>query len=685
MHNWNGAGYSRNNGVNRIAPSRKPVKVTLQPVVPQEDLPDRRRHRVLVRMPTRSRPDQALSVLKEYRRLAGMPIDLEVVVDADDASMTSCETVQRLHDLGCLLTVGRHTSKVQAVNGGRVKDWDILVLASDDMVPVVDGYAVKISAAMQAQFPYLDGALHFNDGAMGSTLCTLPVIGRRFYEQFGFVYEPSYLSLYCDQEQTELWQAMGRLAYVPETLIEHRHPYLGKASRDGLYLRNDSLGAIDRATYERRVTMRREMAQWGFDSPALHLTVAIATQPSRKHLLDRLVDELYRQITKDRPRQAEVIVEAVGNTTGEKRQKALDKAHGRFIAFVDDDDWVAHDYIERVVGAIERNGEADCVSLEGVMTTDGAGPEVFKHSVAYSDWRTENGIHLRCPNHLNAVRTDLARKAGFRAMTIGEDRDYSLRLRPLLKVEADAGREPLYFYWFKTNKNYATTSVLDTHALIATVPWRRASCERLLREISAQTLKPSKVHLVLDGYGDGDPSPAVPPGLTVVEHRFAQARGPGNRWLVAERLDLAPDLIVSLDDDVSIGTSFVEMLVGKTSGATIVAGCGGRLGNEYLASPRRKFDDVHTDYLEAGAIAIPWEFLQGISSYGSIGERALGLKGHDEALLSAHLWKTGRGMLLTCVPYKFDASAEDPRSLAHSRDAHPIELEIKKAFGWRCG
>jgi hypothetical protein len=41
-----------------------------------------------------------------------------------------------------------------------------------------------------------------------------------------------------------------------------------------------------------------------------------------------------------------------------------------------------------------------------------------------------------------------------------------------------------------------------TLALIATIPPRRASCERLLGELTQQTLPPAGVILCLDGYGD---------------------------------------------------------------------------------------------------------------------------------------------------------------------------------------
>lgn len=429
----------------------KPVKFTLPPVVRHgENQTTYSGYRVLVRMPTRQRPAQALAMLEHYRRMAGCTIAIEVVVDEDDETMLSAEILQRLAALDCIVTTGVHGSKIAACNGGSASDWDILVLASDDMMPIVDGYAVRLISEMIARFPLLDGALHFNDGHQRSNLCTLPVFGRRLYDQFGCVYDPEYKSLFCDREQTDLLKSMGRLSYVDEKIIDHRHHIWGRGvEKDALYERNDALEEADKATFHRRKETVRPHAQWGFDSPPLWLSVLICTVPKRQAQLEWLTDSLYRQIVRDAPRQVEILIddrEAI--PVGEKRQSLLERSKGHFVAFVDDDDGVAVDYVKRVVGAVSADPTVDCTSLEGVMTTAGNRPEVFRHSIAFDGWYTRDKIHYRTPNHLNAIRRDLALKTGFVSKSVGEDHEFSKRIRPLLLKEASTGEAPLYFYWF---------------------------------------------------------------------------------------------------------------------------------------------------------------------------------------------------------------------------------------------
>lgn len=430
-------------------PKEKPPRL-MPPVIQVSPTLVNARHRVLVRMPTRGRAIQALEVLEKYRNMAGIPILIEVVVDEDDESMFTAEVLQRLAALDCIVTSGQHTNKIAACNGGRVTDWDILILASDDMVPTVEDYAIHVITDMEQYFPYLDGALHYNDGHQRSNLCTLPIFGRRLYEQFGYIYHPDYKSLFCDREQTDILKAMGRLAYVDKILIEHKHHIWGDGvEKDALYERNDALEGDDRKTFEQRKVLTRPHAQWPFEAPPLWLSVLICTVPARKKQLNWLLDFLYAQIRADAPRQVEVLIDdREGITVGEKRQSLLECSRGHFVAFVDDDDGIAPDYVKRLVTAFAITPDADCASLEGVMTTRGAKPEIFRHSIYFDGWYTKEGIHYRTPNHLSAVKREIALQVGFVSKNVGEDHDYSKRLRPLLKKEVSVGEKPLYFYWF---------------------------------------------------------------------------------------------------------------------------------------------------------------------------------------------------------------------------------------------
>lgn len=405
--------------------------------------------RLLVRMPTRGRPGRAIEVLAKYRELAGMPIQIEVVVDVDDETVDS-EFLYRVNALGCTVTHGEHKSKIEACNGGRLKEWDILVLGSDDMVPVKQGWAVRIVELYQEHWPNFDGCLHLDDGYAHDRVCTLSILGRRYYEEDRRVYNPLYKSVFCDDEHTEVARLRKRITYVPEVLIEHQHPAAGKGKFDALYARNDALWKGDEETYKER------KAHSFFLTPPM-LSVLVLTHPERQAMLTKLLDELYWQKSRC-VWPVEILVDhKPADSLGAKRQRLLERATGSYICFVDDDDWVAYDFLTRICSTIavaSANGASpDCASLVGVMTTNGVKMERFEHSLKYTQWATlENGVHVRNPNHLNAIKREIALSVGFENLTYTEDHAFSRAVQPLLKTEADTGDTALYHYWWRPKR-----------------------------------------------------------------------------------------------------------------------------------------------------------------------------------------------------------------------------------------
>jgi len=406
---------------------------------------------LLIRMPTRARPAQALEVLKRYRDMALSSIAIEVVMDEDDGLCNNTQFLQRLAELDCTITLGRHKNKIEACNGGRRDDWGILMLASDDMWPVTRGYDQRILAAFEKHFPMLDGAINFNDGynkdhvREGEPITnTLPIYGRYLYEDHGrYVYYPEYRSIYCDTDASFLFGKMNRMVFVDEIIVEHRHPANDKARYDELYQHNARHDDHDRLLFEERRTR-------GFDAPQLMLSILICSIPSRRAQLNRLVDYLRWQIVQtigNPPPIIEICVDTDPTMkVGAKRQRLLERAVGSYVVFIDDDDWVSHDYVRRQLAACCEG--KDCCSLVGVITENGEHPARFEHSLKYQEWRTsESGLYERNPNHLNAVKRSLALQAPFVHQNVGEDHDWSRRLLPLLQSEASTGSAPLYYYW----------------------------------------------------------------------------------------------------------------------------------------------------------------------------------------------------------------------------------------------
>lgn len=182
----------------------------------------------------------------------------------------------------------------------------------------------------------------------------------------------------------------------------------------------------------------------------MKLSILICSVEQRVHALNPLVKHLQEQIG-DLP--VEILTEVDGGNTsiGQKRTTLLHRAKGEYIAFVDDDDWVPSYYVADIMHELAEHPDIDCLGYWGVVTTDGHGRARFVHSLDYNDWFTYEGVHYRCPNHLNPVARELGLQVGFPALNHGEDHEYSSGLLPLLETHAMLPR-CMYWYRYRSDK-----------------------------------------------------------------------------------------------------------------------------------------------------------------------------------------------------------------------------------------
>lgn len=200
--------------------------------------------KLLIKFPTRSRPDKFFKILDLYYHLL-VTNNYEFVVscDTDDLTMNNIKVRQKLATYNNLTVHYKNNkSKVEAINNDlHGKEFDILLLASDDMVPEVHGYDAIIKEIMHQKFKDLDGVLWFNDGFQAANLNTLVIIGKKYYDRFNYVYNPCYKSLYCDLEFTEVSKILDKFVYIDKCIIRHQQYSIIKQAPDELYIKNDSL------------------------------------------------------------------------------------------------------------------------------------------------------------------------------------------------------------------------------------------------------------------------------------------------------------------------------------------------------------------------------------------------------------------------------------------------------------
>lgn len=142
------------------------------------------------------------------------------------------------------------------------------------------------------------------------------------------------------------------------------------------------------------------------------------------------------------------------HSKGYYRNELLSWAKGKYLCFIDADDWVSDDYISLIVEGA-KTGPTH-LSLIGEYTSNGQNPELFEHSAKYQSWRTNPTGRIRYErtiNHLNLIRADIAKQFKFPDISHGEDHIYSKLLQDsnLLKQEYNINNL-MYFYRHNPDK-----------------------------------------------------------------------------------------------------------------------------------------------------------------------------------------------------------------------------------------
>jgi len=204
--------------------------------------------KLLIKFPTRGRKEKFFNVLdKYYDNLDDVDnVRFVITCDNDDDTMNTKEVRALFDDYKNLeYHYGDSKSKIEAVNNDiNDLDFDILLLASDDMVPQTKGYDTIIKDNMGKYYPDKDGVLWFYDGYRRD-LNTLCVMGVKYYKRFNYIYHPDYNSFYCDNEFTIVANRLKRQQYIDTCIIKHLHPDITKElhdSYDETYLKNNKGG-----------------------------------------------------------------------------------------------------------------------------------------------------------------------------------------------------------------------------------------------------------------------------------------------------------------------------------------------------------------------------------------------------------------------------------------------------------
>lgn len=160
------------------------------------------------------------------------------------------------------------------------------------------------------------------------------------------------------------------------------------------------------------------------------LSILIPTTIDRAEMFKRLWDELHRQAW-----ECYKLHESLGNvevlfddskpflegglSIGKKREALVQLTSGKYLCFVDSDDWIAPNYIESLLRLCQHN--TDIVSFRNISKFENYWCVVDQSIYFTNDGASPNYIVRRKPAHICPVRSEFAKLYAFDDSNYGED------------------------------------------------------------------------------------------------------------------------------------------------------------------------------------------------------------------------------------------------------------------------
>lgn len=184
--------------------------------------------------PSRSRPEQAEATIKLWLGNATHKDQIQYIlsVDHNDKDLKRYKAIAERNGINTHIALNK--SAIEAINrAARKAQGNILIVVSDDFL-CEEGWDEKLLKELEGKEDYL---VKTRDGIQ-PTLVTLPILDKKYYNRFGYVYSPDFVHMFCDQEMTSVAMMLGRLIKL-DLFFEHIHYSTGKFKKDAISERND--------------------------------------------------------------------------------------------------------------------------------------------------------------------------------------------------------------------------------------------------------------------------------------------------------------------------------------------------------------------------------------------------------------------------------------------------------------
>lgn len=200
----------------------------------------------------------------------------------------------------------------------------------------------------------------------------------------------------------------------------------------------------------------------------MKLSILICTLPSRiATKCSDLIAILNKQVGGRKDIEILALFDNKRRSVGEKRNDLISIANGLYFSFIDDDDFVAEDYVSSIIEEIDKGENPDCIVFDTkTHMVDFGIHQISKFGIEFDYWRSRDKTQRRCkPSHLNVWKTKFAEKYMFEKVTFGEDTEWCDRIWKDVSKQSRIDKILLYPR-FERKLSETRTSPLKTKILL---------------------------------------------------------------------------------------------------------------------------------------------------------------------------------------------------------------------------
>lgn len=194
---------------------------------------------LVVIVPSRERPEAARTVAAAFEATCTAGAELVFALDDNDPTLAEYTAACRLIAGSTNMNEALNGAAVEYAHGGPLGRAEPFALAfmGDDHLPRTVGWD---KAYLDALRELGTGLVYGNDLLQGRALPTQVAMTADIVRALGYMAPPALTHLYVDNFWLSLGNEAGCIRYLPNVIVEHRHPAAGKAALDAGYERVNS-------------------------------------------------------------------------------------------------------------------------------------------------------------------------------------------------------------------------------------------------------------------------------------------------------------------------------------------------------------------------------------------------------------------------------------------------------------